>query len=62
MEKQQPTCQYLIVQEDMVVSLAIKVNDLIGKGFKPIGGVAIGKTNYNKETIYCQAMIREVNV
>lgn len=59
MEKQQPTCQYLIAQEDMVVSLAIKVNDLIAKGFKPIGGVAIGK-NFCGKIQYCQAMIREV--
>ena len=62
MEKRQPSYQYIIVQEKMIVSLAMKVNDLIEEGFKPIGGVAIGKNNYGQETIYCQAMIREVNV
>ena len=66
MEKRQPSCQYIVVQEDLVVLLAMKVNEHIEKGFKPIGGVAIGKTHcathYGEKTIYCQAMIREVNV
>lgn len=64
MEKRQPPWQYIVVQEDMIVLLAMKVNELIEKGFKPIGGVAVGKTSstthYGEKTVYCQAMIREV--
>jgi hypothetical protein len=62
MDKRQPSCQYIIAQEEMIVTLAMKVNELIAEGFKPIGGVAIGKNYFSNKTIYCQAMIREVNV
>lgn len=53
------TTMYIVLVENVLVSLAMQVNDHTAKGWKPQGGIAV--VNDGCETRYYQAMIKESN-
>jgi hypothetical protein len=61
--------EYKIITETSTSSLELKINNMIGKGWKPLGGVSIGTnlrdnkpthSNYSSQVMLIQTMIKEV--
>ncbi len=56
--------RYVLVQADDAVQLIEYVNEGIGNGFEPLGGVAIDNCIYPNSasklrSVYCQAMVKK---
>ncbi len=60
--KPEPELEYIIVTEQTRVELQTRVNDYIGAGYAPVGGVEVqvGRTIYGELSItFYQSMVRK---